>query len=219
MNKNIMYDKSDRKLSFIVAVVSTVLFAIAVFLLRAGVFGRISFSVLELITVGGFFLIAIMLVSWTVFLDSSAYLNRLKKHGFIVPDNKRKYGNNIERLVEGEIRVCTESSKESLVFAILSWIVALGMVGFSIYYFVRFFPTLGSASLLGLATIALAILEFLIGFLFFGQRKRDRYRDDVEYNSNLKRRFHIMEGIIIIAGFATISVACAECIYIAARYM
>lgn len=221
MGKNIIKcDKRDRRLYLILAVVSTVIFVGIMIMLQLELLEDMS-SELATITmlVGAVICPVLAFAIWVMFFDSHIYLKRLGKYGFSIPDNKRDYDNDIEKLVTGEIKTFTEPSKESIGLALMAWFVSLGMVAFSVFYFIRFSHMLENVSFLGCVAVFIAILWAVFGAYFWRQRSRNSYRDDVEYNSNLKKRNHIVEGMVTIIIFVVITVVATNFIYSMAKYI
>lgn len=219
MNR-IKYDKRDRKLYLILAVVSTVIFAGIIIVLRLNLWEDMSSELASVVMIFGTIICPVLaFAAWVMFCDSHTYLKRLEKYGYIVPENKKDYDNDIERLVNEEIKSYTEPSKESSVLALVSWSVSLGMVGFTIFYFIRFSHMLENMSFLGCVAIFVAILWAVFGAYFWRQRSRERYRDDVEYNSPLKKRNHLVEGLVTVVILLAITVFVATNIYTMAKYV
>lgn len=220
MNK-IKYDKGDRKQFLLLAIVSTIFIVVSLILLQFDFaddsMSATLYAVLMIASV--LFLPVICFAMWVMFFDSYMYLKRLDKYGYIVPENKKDYDNDIEKLINGEIKSYAEPSRESMALASISWVVSLGMVAFAVFYFVRFSHMLENVAFLGFVSIFIAILWAVFGVYFFRQRSRGLYRDDVEYNSPLKKRNHLVEGIVTIIVFVAITVVVANSMYSMAKYV
>ena len=156
---------------------------------------------------------------WVMFADSYAYLKRLEKYGYIVPDNKKEYESNLENLATGEPKTFSEPSRESKILAIISWLVSFAMVGYGIFLRVRFSHMLENVAFFILVTIAMAIFWLVLGFSFWEQRKRDKFKDDVEFDSTLKNRKHLVEGIAAIVILLAISTVIAVNMYTMSKYV
>ena len=226
MNK-IKYDKRDKKIYLILAVVTTIIFAMCFSLLQMD---------LEVENISAAFYAGFMIVStlflpiisfamWVMFFDSHMYLKRLEKYGFTVPDRKKDYDNNLEKLPQSQGNIFdnenpkVKESKESKALAYVSWIVSLGMAVYTVWFFIRFSHMLENVAFFGLVCIFITLCWLVLGFYFFKQRRPDKYRDDVDYKSNLKVRKHLVEGIITIVILLVITIVGAVNMYTMSKYV
>lgn len=219
MNR-IKYDKRDRKLYLILAVITTILIVVGLLLMNTEWPNSLNAAVVGVMIVVCFTVFPVVaFATWVMFADSHMYLKRLNIYGYIVPDNKKQYDNNLESLVSGELKVFSEPNKESMMLAVVSWVISFGMVGYSIFLSLRFSHMLENVAFFIIATVAMAIFWLVFGFSFWKQRKRDAYKDDVELNSSLKPRKHLVEGITTIIILLAISVVVAVNMYTMSKYV
>lgn len=219
MNK-IKYDKRDRKLFLSLAIITTSIVLVCFILMNTEWPENLEASVVGVLMVIGFTVFPVVaLATWVMFADSHTYLKRLEIYGCIVPDNKKEYDNNLENLARGEHVAFSGSSKESKILAIISWIIFLGMVGYSVFLGIRFSHMLENVAFFIIVSVALAIFWLVFGFSFWKQRLRDKYKDDVESNSSLKPRKHLVEGIATIIILLAISAVIAVNMYTMSKYV
>ena len=226
MNK-IKYDKRDKKLYRNLAVVTTIIFALCIFALNLDldVDNLSSAFYASLMIVATLFLPIISIAMWIMYFDSYAYLKRLEKYGYELPIKKRDYHNDLDELHEKSTSKQhknpenLEESKESKALAYVSWVVALCMVGYSIFYFVRFSHMLENVAFLGFVCIFIAICWVLLGNYFYKQRKPEKYRDDVDYKSKLKVRKNLVEGLVTIVILLAVTIFGAANIYTMSKYV
>ena len=219
MNK-IKYDKRDRKLFLTLAIITTVILLACLILMNTDLPEELEASVIGVMIVVCFTVFPVLaLASWVKFADSHTYLKRLEKYGYTVPANKKEYDNSLEKLATGELKTFEQPSKESKVLAVLSWVVSVAMVVYAIFLSIRFSHMLENVAFFIIVTIAIAIFWLVFGFGFWKQRLRDQLRDDVEFNSSLKPRKHLVEGITTIIILTAISVVIAVNMYTMSKYV
>lgn len=219
MNK-IKYDKRDRKLFLTFAIITTVIVLTCLILMNTDLPEELDPSVIGVMIVICFTVFPVLsLATWVMFADSHTYLKRLEKYGYTVPANKKEYDNSLEKLATGELKVFEQPSKESKVLAVISWIVSVAMVGYVIFLGTRFSHMLENVAFFIILTIAIAIFWLVFGFNFWKQRCREKYKDDVEFNSSLKSRKHLVEGIATIIILLAISVVIAVNMYTMSKYV
>lgn len=78
---------------------------------------------------------------------------------------------------------------------------------------------LENVSFFGYVAIFIAILWAVFGAYLWRQRSREKYRDDVEYNSSLKKRNHLVEGLVTILILLAITAFAATNMYTMAKYI
>ncbi len=241
MNK-IKYDKKDKKIYFILSVVTTITLAVClvVLMLDKDVEVLSAAFYASLIIVASFFLPVISFAMWVMFFDSHMYLKRLEKHGFVIPNNKKVYDSDLDKLAgeeeneygkrsiefindEDEMQSSEDKkyveSNESKALAYVSWFIALGMTGYTCFYFIRFSHMLENVGALGVVSIFITICWFIFGFYFFKQKNARKYRDDVDYKTPLKVRKHLVEGLATILILLAITVFGAANIYTMSKYV
>ena len=219
MNK-IKYDKRDKRLFFALAMITTIIVVVCVVLMNIEWTIELDARVIGFVIVVAFTIFPVLAFSfWVMFADSLMYLKRLERYGYLIPSNKKEYDNNIENLVVGEIRVLSEPSKESKILAFLSWVVSVAMVVYAIFLSFRFSHMLDNVAFFILVTVVMAVLWLLFGISFWKQRRRDKFRDDVEYSSTLKPRKHLVEGIATIIILIAISSIVAVNMYTMSKYV
>ncbi len=219
MNK-IKYDKRDRKVFFTLAIITTVITLACLVLMNTDLPDELDASVIGVMMVVCFTIFPVFaLATWVMYADSHTYLRRLGKYGYLIPDNKKEYDNNLERLMLGEIKSFEEPSKESKTLAVISCIISVAMVGYAIFLSIRFSHMLENVAFFIIVSVALAIFWLIFGFSFWKQRCRDKYKDDVEFNSSLKPRKHLVEGVATIIILLGITAVIAVNMYTMSKYV
>lgn len=219
MNK-IKYDKRDRKLFLTFAIITTMTVFVCLILMNTALPDELEASVVGVMMVLCFTIFPVIaFATWVMFADSHTYLKRLEKYGYLVPENKKKYDNNLDKLATSELRTFGEPSKESRILAFASWIVFVIMVIYSIFLSIRFSHMLENVAFFIIVSVVLSIFWLAYGFGFWRQRKREYYKDDVELNSSLKTRKHLVEGFITIIILVGISAVIAINMYTMSKYV
>jgi len=145
----------------------------------------------------------LVVINWLVYIDCLCYLRRLKKWGYEVPEDKSKYV-HLERLpkVEGDFLKSPEVSRESVALAVLNWLAAvftiIGGIGFATEHAVV-------QDIVNLCMVVIGmilIVWVLCGIFYWRQRQYIRYRDDVEFDNDRKKRVHLAAGLGVLVGVA-----------------
>ncbi len=243
----IKYDKRDKKNYFLAAASTTILFALGqllIWLLPEITRESDAFIVCLLLLITCF-LPVISAGLWLLFWDSALYLKRLEQYGFPLPENKKDFGNDLEQLacsegsrygmVDGIVNATVNSAvnatedatvdgiptecKESKILAFLSWGIFLAMVGFTIFYFIRFSHVWENVGFLGYVSIFIALAWGLFGAGYYRQKNPEKYRDDVDFKSPKKERKQLVEGVVTIIFLAGITLFAACNIYSMSKYV
>ncbi len=109
--------------------------------------------------------------------------------------------------------------KESKILAFLSWGIFLAMVGFTIFYFIRFSHVWENVGFLGYVSIFIALAWGLFGAGYYRQKNPEKYRDDVDFKSPKKERKQLVEGVVTIIFLAGITLFAASNIYSMSKYV
>lgn len=122
------------------------------------------------------------------FAEAAGYLKRLEKYGFIVPDRKKSYQNDLDRLIQhGQACVEYESqkSRSSIILTVISGVLTVFAVVFN--FTMTRMPHV----------IAILILIVMTG-CFARQISPGKFRDDVDIYGDIKRkvRKNIPGGIV-----------------------
>jgi len=243
----IKYDAKDKKSYFLAAASATILFALGqllIWLLPEITRESDAFIVCLLLLITCF-LPVISAGLWLLFWDSALYLKRLEQYGFPLPENKKDFGNDLEQLacsegsrygmVDGIVNAIVNSAvnatedatvdgipaecKESKILAFLSWGIFLAMVGFTIFYFIRFSHVWENVGFLGYVSIFIALAWGLFGAGYYRQKNPEKYRDDVDFKSPKKERKQLVEGVVTIIFLAGITLFAACNIYSMSKYV
>lgn len=218
--QQIKYDIKDKKIFRICAIVCT-LFFVATFVFSCTSMAEEMDSVFfaYIMIMGTTMFPVLALAFWVFFFDSITYLGRLKKYGYEIPNNKKDYDKKLEALKIEELKSFEEPNKESTILSVSSFVVSVGMFINSIAFFVRFSAILENISFVGILIVLMAVLWFIIGIVFWKQRNRGIYKDDVEPAATIKVRKHIVEGLVIIFILLFLSCVGSSVIYNMAEYV
>ena len=246
-NFKIKYDAKDKKSYFLAAASATILFALGQLLiwLQPEITRESDAFVVCLLLLITCFLPVILAGLWLLFWDSALYLKRLERYGFPLPESKKDFGNDLEQLAcsegsrygmaDGIVNATVNSAvnatedatvdgipaefKESKILAFLSWGIFLAMVGFTIFYFIRFSHVWENVGFLGYVSIFIALAWGLFGAGYYRQKNPEKYRDDVDFKSPKKERKQLVEGVVTIIFLASITLFAACNIYSMSKYV
>ena len=218
----IKYDRRDRMRFGVLASFSTVIVAGCIIFMMVSDFDGLPVEISGGTVIGLMFSSGAVIVTWTVFLISFFYIRRLKKYGYDIPIDKRKFGSRLEYLGKSESYClnCTGYSKESLILAGISFVIFLRAVGETIVIYFRYKPFVELAYL-GICGFAPLVVFWMVrSVLFWRQRLRQSYRDDVEIDPGRKPRKHLAEGLtatviyrLVMWAWIEAGYACLDCIY------
>lgn len=212
----LQHDQKEEKIFFTAAVICTVT-DMLFFLLSS----RESFDTLFLlISLAAIFLCGCSMILWFMYLDCLSYLKRLKLHGYEIPYDKRKFYSELENLphIQPEASMLLQPSKESTALSLTSLICSIGILIREIIYLHTYDYTFTRASAQCEAhshmvcshgydfmydttfrvfclMLPLVLFWLIASFVFWRQRNRQKYRDDVEPDDGRKRRKQISTGI------------------------
>ena len=203
----IKYDCLDRRINLIVACVATTLSLGIIAFAFTPLADRMGAALFAIMTLGGGAFCPVMaLICWMRFAMSTGYLRRLRAYGYEVPEHRRMY-RGLEELAQNReiLQRKSGNSKESIALAVICWIIAAGCLAGIIPFYVKYQMQEIGIVFCGGAMVFWAVF----GLHYFRQRSRERYRDDVESESDegnvRKVRTHFAEGIatILILVFVT----------------
>ncbi len=199
----ILYDRTDQKTSLVTAIVSTALLLVFGIMIWLGA-EEFPTEIMAFFVIGVVFVLPILtVVSWMRYLKNICYLKRLCAHGYEVPVCKRDY-KGLEELPRNEesAQVRVGNSWESIALAAICWGIAVGCMAGSI-------PLLLNYQMYGGLVFhgAAALFWVVLGIVYFRQRSREKYRDDVEpeiYGPDgkvkmRKMRTQFADGLVTIA--------------------
>ena len=142
------------------------------------------------------------LFGWGVVLNGSYYIKRLKHYGYNIPQKKSDYPQGLRSLpCENVDRSVSEGwSSESVALAAFAWLAG-GIVSLiAAHIYTKYASLVKGLAEIGIAMMLLPVVCWIIcGFVFWRQRTRRKYRDDVELDEEegpqRKVRANLMEGI------------------------
>lgn len=142
-------------------------------------------------------------------LSGMGYMKRLKKHGYEVPEDKRKYDFMLEKLPRQQIKAdaVTKGNRRNkssfslgmvaLIAVVVLWICNILYV--IEWYFLEIGFMIGLMSVIDIALIVYCVV-------FFRQANEARYKDDVEIDNSRKNRMPLIEGVLTISILLSLSV-------------
>lgn len=218
----IKYDCRDRKLFLILAIIFTVLSLAALILSRLPDCDKFSSEMIALIFLGGLMFCPILaLATWLLFLNSALYLRRLGAYGYEIPINKKDYSASLDKLpkVEGSFSVPTGDSKESIALSVISLGVFVGVLINAIMFYLKY-RELGDLKYMGIwGSVPLFLFWLILAFLYWRQRLREKYKDNVEIDAKRKNRKQIEQGIVEILIYLIITIIWIVILYNWADYI
>ncbi|MDE5778721.1 MAG: hypothetical protein K2I10_09505 [Lachnospiraceae bacterium] len=219
----IKYDMRDKRNAFMLAIVLSLLTVIsfmAYFLPSDGFSAEfVCFITLSIISSP-----VVCLAGGAYYLEICTYLNRLKKHGYETPKNKKDFSGKLEYLSKAEQSPCISGkSGESISLAVACLLCSIGVALEAAYYLFdnRFNWDIMGAELIFMEgmILVMAVLWLLGAFAYWRQRIQEYYRDDVEMDENRKARRQIVDGVITILVMLLITIVMVSCIHSITDYI
>lgn len=219
----IKYDCQDRKLFLGIAIIFTILSVCMILFSELPIMDVVTLEfMIVLIMLGGFLCFPVIaFMAWMGFLSSTLYLRRLKIYGYEIPRNKKIFSSRLDMLGKtGDSLVNPDSqSKESMVLAAISVSIFAGVfINAVVFYFqyreledLAYFGVYGS--------IPFLLFWLIIACVFWRQRLRDKYKDDVESDEKRKTRKHIEKGIIEIVIYLFLTIMWITMLYNGVEYI
>ncbi|MBE5865064.1 MAG: hypothetical protein E7292_02465 [Lachnospiraceae bacterium] len=205
----IQYDERDKKRLLGVAVAVTVvqLFVVLGMLLASeGVLAVEAGDFCMFLSLATGFL---TFVVWLVYFECLGYLKRLKRNGYEVPGKKKDYNMQVCNLPRKEgILLHNEINRESVVLAVLCWLVAAGVFITAIGFWLEYQVIKDMVKICMVLFGIMFICWMVIGYCYWIQRLNSKYRDDVNIQSDLKIRVHFLAGFTFILAMILVSNLC-----------
>ncbi|MDO5155463.1 MAG: hypothetical protein Q4D51_05815 [Eubacteriales bacterium] len=192
-NKNfkIQYDLQTQKILVISTIVSFVILGFSVL----GVcldFQSMAILLLFGLYIGG----GVFLVSSLNLIGAVCYLNRLKRHGYVLPVNKKEYDNDLRNVPCSGIQIEGATyNKDSIILAVVHMALFVGLNAWNISFFLRWHNHLQDSNFLTGVFVVLDLGWLIAAIRYFKQGNNEKYRDDVEVHGLLKKRTSIEVGI------------------------
>jgi len=218
------YDKRDKKIFIIVALVGTMFWVFSMITMGSREFmDRIQSSLILTVVLFGYTLAPIVaVVCWLKTIGCCCYFKRLRKYGYEIPDKKEKYSYMLKYLPREKALQNTNKgySAESMILAGISTYIGMSTVAGGVWLLLKYL-FLGDVAWFVFGMICFMALGWIAaGFFFWRQRNNQKYKDDVETDSTRKFRKHldsqlipILIGMTITAGGILILQQLAEVIY------
>ncbi len=162
-------------------------------------------AILVLLSTANYIAVPVFGVSLLMLLDSSIYLRRLKKNYFEIPEDKKKYEQNLKNLPRtGQVE--NVYARDSVIGGVLYIIAYLIFVAVDIYYVVKW-TGLGEKDSIELFVLMMIVHLFFLVFAVYLYRQKDttKYVDDVDVDDYRKVRISITKAITILVITSIIS--------------
>lgn len=223
----IRHDLREQKASLIGAVICTVLGMGAFVILNTALTDKLSSeSFAMLIILGVVLFSAAAFVLWLFYFDCFCYLRRLKKHGYILPKNKKEVVNGLAGLsfdvnVMENKKTVSGKNRESTVLGGVCFVIAAAVLTSAVRIYLQYSPFVADGSIIILVVIHLIMILGWLGFGFYFGRQCDntKYKDDVELDADRKNRKNIVEGIMIIVILFVVTIMIICMLYNMAQYI
>lgn len=207
----ILYDIRDKRRFWRIALGITGLWILTIAVGISKIFDSIWPDVTAYAYLGICFLFFLTVGAWIGYLDVVLYLKRLRKHGYEVPEDKRKFFGSLEHLPQSGPSVQGTVSKESILLAFLFFLCGMGIAVRMAGFYVKYEPV--SLGWVGLWESPLFVIGMVCSVQLWRQRLNAVFRDDVEIDKGRRVRRHftgILSGILVYLAVAVLWTAALE---------
>ena len=229
--KPIRYDKKSKKNWLIRLIISgsAILLFILVYLFDSVILAKSDFLssmdfllvFFAVLSVAMYISVPVFVISLLKFIDSSMYLWRLKKNYFELPEDKKLYENDLNKLPRTN-QAENMYARDGLVGGLLYILAYAGFVAADIYYVIKW-TRLGETDAIVLFVFMMIVhLFFLIFALYlFHQKDTTKYVDDVDLDAGSirKTRMSIVRSITILVITSIISVMGVTTVFTMTKYI
>ncbi len=218
----IKYDKKDKKLYLNMAAVFSILTIIDWGMLNCeDVMQRVPVEA-EVIFLCAIWILCILAFGlWVGYLDAVFYLKRLQRYGYEVPENKRNYNKDLQKLPKAENVVGNMSYKnyDSRILTILTGMIVAGLFLYDIYFLYRY-SGFGKDIWFFEGILILGTLVWLFMGISYARQISDRkYKYDVEIDFTRKNRKNLIDGIVEIIVLLLLTFPFIEVVNNGVQYM
>lgn len=187
----IKFDRRDRKIYFVLAIVASIWFAFEVIVVYMGDLLSMP-DIINIAAVSTYYpMMFFAPAAWLRFFDVCLYLKKLKSYGYEVPADARVYDNKLEKLPRTEITIHKNKINDSVINTAVSAIITIGVLLYNIWFLYKFqgMP-LWIFNLIGL------FLWMIVTLHYAGQISNIKYKDSVELDDTRKKRESLMEAML-----------------------
>ena len=198
INQQIQYDSSDQKKLFwiillvcavqVIAVLGAVLASKDIILST-----EVGDSCVLVALIGSPLVIAL----WAEFLNCVFYLKRLRRNGYELPRQKKDYDRLISNLPlnKSDFKETEQINKPSIVLAVICWLVSFGLLVRAVVFWMKYQSVGDIARICIIIFGVMCVCWIAVGICYWFQRLNNKYRDDVNIQSEHKIRVHFLSGI------------------------
>lgn len=200
----IKYDKRMITVLWITAGVSLAFFLVALVVMYLEIAGMELVFLFGVYVGGGVLIYALINLVF-----ATCYCKRLRRHGYIVPDDRMQYDNHLENLprtgvVGQDIDLTGQDSRESIRLAVMHLVVFVDANIWNLYYYIHWHRYVKDTAVIFLwVQIFLDLVWGISALGYFRQRNPQTFRDDVEMDITRKKRTSMEEGVL--AGIVVLS--------------
>lgn len=190
-DKIIKFDRRDKKIYFILAIIVSVWFAFELILVYTG--DLISMpDFINIVVVSTFYPFMFLApAAWLRFFDVCLYLRKLRRYGYEVPDDSRVYNKMLEKLPRAEIAIQKRRINDSVINTVVSAMITIGILIYNIWFLYEY-----QGIFLWIFNFAGLVLWMIVTLRYARQISSVNYKDSVELDDTRKTRESIMEAMI-----------------------
>ncbi|MDE6434589.1 MAG: hypothetical protein K2L07_10210 [Lachnospiraceae bacterium] len=195
----IKYDKMDKKRNFIAAIIFLILAVVNWCILNCdAVIGQLPSAIAVVFICAAFPLGILAMGLWVTYLDGVLYLRRLKRFGYIVPEDKNAFNKNLEQLPREKNAAGGKPVKnyESIVLTVIVSAIVMGLFFYDVYFFDSYCSVGNDIWFFEGLLILGTLIWLILGISYARQISNRRYKYDVEIDYSRKNRRNLIDGLI-----------------------
>lgn len=220
--ERIKYDKKDKKLYIRTAVVFSILAVMNLCILNYSDEMRhfpVELEAVFVYEILPFFILAARL--WLGYINAVLYLKRLQKYGYEVPEDKKNFNEDLEKLpmTENAVKSLPRRNYDSIVLTVLTGAIVIGLLVYDIWFLYRYSGFGNDIWFFEGILIFGTVIWLLLGISYARQISNRKYKYDVEIDHSRKNRRNLIDGLVGIIVLLVFTFPSIEMINNAVQYM
>lgn len=218
----IKYDKKDKKRYIKTAVIFSILAVMDLCILNCPDVMRyfpVEWEAVFVCEILPFFILAARL--WLGYINAVLYLKRLQKYGYEVPEDKKNFNKDLEKLpmTENAVKSLPRRNYDSIVLTVLTGAIVIGLLVYDVWFLYRYSGFGNDIWFFEGMLIFGTIIWLLLGIFYARQISNRKYKYDVEIDHSRKNRRNLIDGLVEIIVLFVFTFPSIEMINNAVQYM
>ncbi|MDE6624759.1 MAG: hypothetical protein K2K56_00155 [Lachnospiraceae bacterium] len=195
----IKYDKMDKKRNFIAAILFSILAVMNWCVLNCEAVMQLFPVEIEVVFLCAVWPLGLLTVGlWMAYLDGVLYLKRLKRFGYVVPEDKNAFDKALAQLPREENATGSKPVKnyDSIALTVLTGAIVIGLLVYDICFLYQYSGVGNDIWFFEGLLILGTLIWLFLGISYARQISNRRYKYDVEIDYSRKNRRNLIDGIV-----------------------